>query len=121
MTPVGVTGWMPFCSRRRGTPIVESFRKSTRGFIELASVSHLGTAVAWLVRLRELNDPIWHTDARRLIDQLDRTRRVNTEELWRNAIAVPPWAGTNRKSPTWSTIVAPSQNHFCSRAWPTNH
>ena len=31
-------------------PVVESFRKSTRGFIELAGVSHLGTAVAWLVR-----------------------------------------------------------------------
>jgi hypothetical protein len=80
-----------------GTPIVESFRKSTRGFIELASVSHLGTAVAWLVRLRELNDPIWHTDARRLIDQLDRTRRVNTEELWRNAIAVPALGGYESK------------------------
>jgi uncharacterized protein DUF5624 len=80
-----------------GTPIVESFRKSTRGFIELASVSHLGTAVAWLVRLRELNDPIWRTDARRLIDQLDRTRRINTEELWRNAIAVPALAGYESK------------------------
>ena len=39
-------------------PVVESFRKSTRGFIELASVSHLGTAVAWVVRLRELSDPL---------------------------------------------------------------
>src|ERR1700737_1102452 len=27
-------------------PVVESFRKSTRGFIELARVSHLGTALA---------------------------------------------------------------------------
>jgi Domain of unknown function (DUF5624) len=79
------------------TPVVESFRKSTRGFIELASVSHLGTAVAWLVRLRELNDPIWRTDARRLIDQLDRTRRINTEELWRNTIAVPALGGYESK------------------------
>src|SRR5712672_4567617 len=55
-------------------PVVESFRKSTRGFIELASVSHLGTAVAWAVRLRELGDPVWRTDAARLIDQIDRTR-----------------------------------------------
>jgi hypothetical protein len=78
-------------------PIVESFRKSTRGFIELASVSHLGTAIAWLVRLRELNDPVWRTDAERLIGQLDRTRRINTAELWRDAIAVPALRGYESK------------------------
>jgi hypothetical protein len=79
------------------SPIVESFRKSTRGFIELASVSHLGTAVAWLVRLRELDDPIWRTDAERLIGQLDRTRRINTPELWRDAISVPALSGYEAK------------------------
>jgi hypothetical protein len=74
-------------------PVVESFRKSTRGFIELASASHLGTAVAWLVRLRELDAPVWRTDAERLIDQIDRTRRINTEYLWQHEIAVPALAG----------------------------
>jgi hypothetical protein len=74
-------------------PVVESFRKSTRGFIELASVSHLGTAVAWLVRLRELEDPVWRTDAARLIDQIDRTRRINSEKIWREEIAVPALSG----------------------------
>jgi hypothetical protein len=78
-------------------PVVESFRKSTRGFIELASVSHLGTAVAWAVRLRELADPVWRTDAARLIDQIDRTRRVNSEQLWREEIAVPALAGYESK------------------------
>jgi hypothetical protein len=78
-------------------PVVESFRKSTRGFIELASVSHLGTAVAWLVRLRELGDPVWRTDAARLIDQIDRTRRINSEEIWREEIAVPALAGYESK------------------------
>jgi Domain of unknown function (DUF5624) len=78
-------------------PAVESFRKSTRGFIELASVSHLGTAVAWLVRLRELEDPVWRTDARRLVEQIDRTRRINTEHLWRHEIAVPALAGYESK------------------------
>lgn len=78
-------------------PIVESFRKSNRGFIELASVSHLGTAIAWLVRLRELNDPIWRADAERLIASLDRTRRVNTPELWRDTIAVPALDGYDSK------------------------
>jgi hypothetical protein len=78
-------------------PVVESFRKSTRGFIELASVSHLGTAVAWLVRLRELADPVWRADAARLISQIDSTRRINSEELWREEIAVPALAGYESK------------------------
>src|SRR5258708_27024646 len=59
--------------------VVESFRKSTRGFIELAAVSHLGTAVAWLVRLRELGDPVSRTNAARLIDQVRRTPRINSD------------------------------------------
>jgi hypothetical protein len=78
-------------------PIVESFRKSTRGFIELASISHLGTAVAWLVRLRELGDSIWRSDAARLIEQIDRTRAINTEQIWRDEIAVPALAGNEAK------------------------
>jgi hypothetical protein len=78
-------------------PVVESFRKSTRGFIELASVSHLGTAVAWLIRLRELKDPIWRGDAGRLIEQIDRTRAINTEQCWRNEIAVFALAGYEAK------------------------
>jgi hypothetical protein len=78
-------------------PVVESFRKSTRGFIELASVSHLGTAVAWLIRLRELADPVWRTDAARLVEQIDRTRRINSEQLWREEIAVPALAGYESK------------------------
>jgi hypothetical protein len=47
-----------------GPPDVESFPLSTRGFIELAAISHLGPAVAALVRMREL-DPArspWRTD-----------------------------------------------------------
>ena len=78
-------------------PITESFRKSTRGFIELASISHLGTALAWLVRLRELNDGVWRRDAARLIEQIDHTRSINTEEIWRNEIAVPALAGYESK------------------------
>jgi hypothetical protein len=78
-------------------PVVESFRKSTRGFIELASISHLGTAVPWLVRLRELKDPSWRRDAERLIEQIERTRQINTEDLWLREIAVPALAGYESK------------------------
>ena len=83
--------------RTGAAPQVESFRKSTRGFIELASVSHLGTALAWLIRLRELEDPVWRRDAQRLIEQLDRTRAINTEQCWRGEIAVPALAGYESK------------------------
>lgn len=80
-----------------GQPIVESFRHSTRGFVELTSVSHLGPAVAWIVRLRELKDPVWRSDAQQLIAQIDKTRRINTKELWQNDIAVPALAGYESK------------------------
>src|SRR5258707_2913079 len=39
-------------------PIVESFRQSTRGFIELASLSHLGTGAGLVVRLRRLVESV---------------------------------------------------------------
>jgi Domain of unknown function (DUF5624) len=78
-------------------PVVESFRHSTRGFVELTSISHLGPAVAWLIRLRELNDPVWRSDLQRLIEQIDRTRRINTADIWRSDIAVPALAGYEAK------------------------
>ena len=78
-------------------PVVESFRRSTRGFIELAAVSHLGTAVAWLARMRDLGDARWRPDCERLIAQIERTRRVNSEDLWRQDIAVPSLAGHTAK------------------------
>jgi hypothetical protein len=77
--------------------VVESFRNTTRGFIELGGVSHLGTAVAWLVRMRQLDDPTWRADAERLIDQCRRTRAVNSEVHWREAVAVAAWSGLEAK------------------------
>ena len=80
-----------------GQPVVESFRHSTRGFVELTSVSHLGPAVATIIQLRELQDPVWRSDAQRLIDQIDRTRSINTVDHWQGAIAVPALAGYEAK------------------------
>lgn len=78
-------------------PVVESFRHSTRGFVELTSISHLGPAVASLIQLRELKDPVWRSDAQRLVDQIDRARRINTAELWQTDIAVPALIGYEAK------------------------
>src|ERR1700740_1547162 len=49
-------------------PIVESFRHSTRGFVELTGVSHLAPGIAWVFRLRELGYAHWRDDAKRIID-----------------------------------------------------
>src|ERR1700736_6889572 len=60
-------------------PLMESFRNSTRGFVELTSISHLGVAVPFIVRMRELGDPTWEKYAVQLMDQAAKVRAVNTE------------------------------------------
>jgi Domain of unknown function (DUF5624) len=80
-------------------PSIASFRKSTRGFIELTAVSHLPLALAYLARMRELNphDDAWRDDATNLIAHADAARAANSVELWRDEIAVGSLAGHERK------------------------
>ncbi|MFG2372281.1 DUF5624 domain-containing protein [Streptomyces sp. NPDC048504] len=75
-------------------PTVEGFRFSTRGFKELAGVSHLGPAVATLVQLREKHaDFGWRAEAERLLREVERSRAANSAELWRETIAVEAYRG----------------------------
>jgi Domain of unknown function (DUF5624) len=79
-------------------PTVEAFRVSTRGFKELAGVSHLGPAVASLVRIRALlGDGSWRSDAERLLTEVKATRAANSTELWRDTIAVEAYRGRERE------------------------
>ncbi len=78
-------------------PLMESFRNSTRGFVELTSISHLGVAVPFIVRMRELGDPAWEAHTHRLIDQIVKVRAINTETYWRDTVAVAAWAGMEPK------------------------
>ncbi len=78
-------------------PIVEGFRNSTRGFVELTAISHLGPAIAWIFRLRELGYARWKEDAERLIERTARAREINTERYWANEVAVAAWAGYESK------------------------
>ncbi|ASL41985.1 hypothetical protein bAD24_I00755 [Burkholderia sp. AD24] len=80
-------------------PSIESFRKSTRGFIELTAVSHLPLALAYLARLRELSphDDSWRADAARLREHAQQTRDANSLSLWRDRVAVASFAGHERK------------------------
>jgi len=80
-----------------GEPLMESFRNSTRGFVELTSISHLGVAVPFIVRMRELGDPAWEAHARRLMEQIAKVQAINTEAYWRDTVAVTAWVGQESK------------------------
>jgi Domain of unknown function (DUF5624) len=76
-------------------PRIEPYRLATRGFKELAAISHLGPAVATLARLRELIDDVsgWRADAVRLLDATETARAANSPSLWRDRLAVRAFAG----------------------------
>jgi Domain of unknown function (DUF5624) len=78
-------------------PIVESFRHSTRGFVELTAVSHLAPCIAWIFRLRELGYADWRDDAKRLIDRADRIRAINAASYWEKVVAVEAYRGYEPK------------------------
>ena len=76
-------------------PEVEGYRLSTRGFKELAAVSHFGPALASLVRIRELDPdgPLWEAECERLLAATEKARKANSPELWRDLIAVSAYRG----------------------------
>jgi hypothetical protein len=75
-------------------PSVQGFRVSTRGFKEIAAISHLGPALATLVRMKELDEAgPWRTDAVDLLRAARSARAANSTELWRDYIAVAAFAG----------------------------
>jgi hypothetical protein len=84
-------------------PTVQGFRLSTRGFKELAGVSHLGPALATLAMMRELDESgLWRSDAERLLDATRAARAANSAALWRDRIAVKAFAG---REPTIAAMV----------------
>ena len=80
-------------------PSIESFRKSTRGFIELTAVSHLPLAVCYVAHMRELlpGRETWRAQLQRLIEHAVATRRVNTVDMWRDKVALRAFQGHERK------------------------
>jgi hypothetical protein len=75
-------------------PEVLGFRLSTRGFKELAAVSHLGPALATLIALRRLEpDGTWREDAEHFLAECRRSRAANSERLWAETIAVEAFRG----------------------------
>ena len=78
-------------------PVTESFRRSTRGFVELTAISHLGVAIPYIIRMRDLGEPAWEEDANRLIDRILKVRAVNETAYWRDTVAVAAWSGMESK------------------------
>jgi Domain of unknown function (DUF5624) len=78
---------------------VESFRKSTRGFIELTAVSHVPLALAYVARLYETqpSGAAWRTRLESLVVQAELTRTANSEALWRDQVALDAFAGIESK------------------------
>lgn len=75
-------------------PEVLGFRLSTKGFKELAAISHLAPALATLVVLQDCAPANqWRADAENLIQQISRSRAANSVELWRDVIAVDAYRG----------------------------
>ena len=82
-------------------PVIEPYRLASRGFKELAGISHLGPALATIARLRELgsvaikpsNHDGWRADAARLLDATKAARAASSATLWRDQFAVRAFAG----------------------------
>lgn len=52
------------------------------GFYELTAVSHIGPALAYLAKLKELNAPGWRDDLARLLRDIRAVRTVNASGAW---------------------------------------
>ncbi|POX54972.1 DUF5624 domain-containing protein [Streptomyces sp. Ru72] len=98
-------------------PTVEGFRFSTKGFKELAGVSHLGPAVATLVQLREkYADPGWRNETERLLTEVRRSREANSAELWRDTIAVETYRGREQAIADMADYTFAVTDRFLSAA-----
>jgi hypothetical protein len=102
-------------------PRIEPYRLATRGFKELAGISHLGPAVATLARQRELagdpGDPGgWRADAARLLDATTAARAASTPSLWRDQVAVRAFAGREEAIAAMIDYSCALTERFLSRA-----
>lgn len=78
-------------------PTSVDIRKGTKGFFEITAVSHLGLAIPYLARLRELGDLSSKTAARELIAQCRVVQDFNSVSYWRDEVAVTAWRGHEEK------------------------
>ncbi len=78
---------------------IESFRRSTRGFIEMTAVSHVPLAIGYVARMREMapESEAWRERLLKLRHHMERTRAANTVSLWRDQVSLSAFAGLEPK------------------------
>jgi hypothetical protein len=103
-------------------PVIEPYRLTSRGFKELAAISHLGPALATLTRLREMSggdngeDAGWRADAARLLDATKEARAASSTPLWRDQIAVRAFAGREERIAAMVDYSCQLTERFLERA-----
>lgn len=78
-------------------PVSCNFRLGMRGFKELTAISHLGVAVPYLARLKELGFAGHRRDTERLAHDISAVLDVNTASFWRDEVAAESFAGREEK------------------------
>ncbi|UKZ55840.1 hypothetical protein TrVGV298_009664 [Trichoderma virens] len=76
-------------------PSYINFRLGSRGFKELAAVSHLGPALASLIQIRDNGAPdeVWQKQAQNLLEKTRASQKVNSTTLWKDHIQVEAFQG----------------------------
>jgi Domain of unknown function (DUF5624) len=106
-------------------PVIEPYRFASRGFKELAAISHFGPALATLARLRELENGGgarpgrtggWRADAARLHKAAKAARAANSAQLWRDQIAVRAFAGREERIAAMADYSCRLAERFLERA-----
>ncbi|MQY21697.1 DUF5624 domain-containing protein [Nocardia macrotermitis] len=97
-------------------PTSVDFRKGTRGFFEITAVSHLGLAIPYLARLRQLDHPSCKKDARELIAQCRVVQDFNSVSYWRDEVAAAAWRGREEKIADLVDYTCATTADFLERA-----
>jgi pimeloyl-ACP methyl ester carboxylesterase len=76
-------------------PSYINFRLTSRGFKELAAISHLGPAMASLVQMHENGAPpeVWKKHAGNLLAKTRAVQEINSASLWQDLIQVEAYRG----------------------------
>src|SRR4051794_20842597 len=97
-------------------PTSVDFRKGTKGFFEITAVSHLGLAIPYLARLRELREVSCKAAARELIAQCRVVQDFNSVSYWRDEVAVAAWQGHEEKITDLVDYTCATTADFLERA-----
>lgn len=74
-------------------PSYINFRINNRGFKELAAISHIGPALASLIKIATLDQTKWQAGAADLLSKVLKTQKTNSVSLWRDDLQVAAFDG----------------------------